>query len=129
MDGGGYAALRENEGEELPPLREFAKPQLAVVEATPDEAMARAWETAYQQMKLQFDRATFDTFLARAEFAGRGTEGETVIAVPNAYAQQMLQYRLHRNIQRVVGDVSAADDWKSVSIRFEVGCVVEAAAV
>ena len=72
--------------------------------ASPDVDVPQWWETAMDQIRLQFDRATFDTFLRDAVFLR--DEGERVVVQSrNAYARDMCQHRLYRNIQRLCEDV------------------------
>ncbi len=79
---------------------------------TPKEA----WEVAYNQLELQLDRASFDTWLRQAVFLGVDDEGVFRIGVHNSYAQDMLQYRLYRNIKRVLSDICG----KPTEVLFEV---------
>jgi chromosomal replication initiator protein len=74
-----------------------------------------AWEMAYSQLELQLDRGSFDTWLRGAVFLG--VEGAVfVVGVRSAYARDMLQHRLYRNVWRILSDV-----WdEPVEIRFEV---------
>ncbi len=74
-----------------------------------------AWNSAYNQLELQLDRATFDTWLRPAIFLGY-EDGVFRIGVHNAYAQDMLQHRLYRNVRRVLGNVWGS----SVELTFEV---------
>jgi chromosomal replication initiator protein len=74
-----------------------------------------AWQVAFHQLELQLDRASFDTWLRGAAFMD--VEDDVfVIGVRNAYARDMLQHRLYRNVRRVLCDVCG----KSVELRFEV---------
>lgn len=73
------------------------------------------WNAAYQQLELQLDRASFDTWLKGATLQGV-EDGVFVIGVRNSYTRDMLQHRLYRNIRRVVSDVYGS----SVELRFEV---------
>lgn len=103
------------------------------------EAAHHAWEVAYNQLELQLDRGSFDTWLrgaallrveggpSAASHHGRPTlfplddEADStptvfIIGVRNTYARDMLQHRLYRNVWRVVSDV-----WgKPIELRFEV---------
>lgn len=74
-----------------------------------------AWKMAFSQLELQFDRATFDTWLRDAVFL-RCEEGVFVVGVGNSYARDMLEHRLYKNIWRVLSDVCGY----SVQLRFEV---------
>jgi len=75
-----------------------------------------AWNVAYSQLELQFDRASFDTWLRHAILLDVEAENRFVIGVRNAYARDMLQHRLYRNIHRVVSDACGHD----VELHFEV---------
>ncbi|MGJ3237740.1 MAG: chromosomal replication initiator protein DnaA [Anaerolineae bacterium] len=74
-----------------------------------------AWNATYNQLELQLDRASFDTWLRRATFMGV-EDGVYVISVHNSYAQDMLQHRLYRNVRRVLSDVLGTP----TELRFEV---------
>lgn len=75
-----------------------------------------AWNAAYNQLELQLDRASFDTWLRPAVFLGCESD-VYIIGIGNPYARDMLQYRLYRNIHRVLADVIQQDD---VELRFVV---------
>lgn len=64
-----------------------------------------AWDAAYNQLELQLDRATFETWLRSAIFIRVDDDGLFIIGVHNSYAQDMLQHRLYRNVCRVLSDV------------------------
>jgi chromosomal replication initiator protein len=74
-----------------------------------------AWNATYNQLELQLDRASFDTWLRSAVFLGV-ENGVYVVGVQNSYAQDMLQHRLYRNVRRVLSDVCG----KTTEIRFDV---------
>ncbi len=72
------------------------------------------WDSAYHQLELQLDRASFETWLRGACLLG--VEGdEFIIGVRNEYARDMLRHRLYRNVRRVLSDVCG----KAVELRFE----------
>jgi chromosomal replication initiator protein len=74
-----------------------------------------AWEVAYSQLELQFDRASFNTWLRGTSFLS--VEGDTfIIGVRNSYAQDMLQHRLYASVRDVLSDVYG----RPVELRFEV---------
>jgi chromosomal replication initiator protein len=83
-----------------------------------DDAMSSpqdAWETAYHQLALQLDSAKFETWVRDAKFV-RFDGGEFVIGVRNAFARDMLQHRLYRNVARVLSDA-----WgQPATVRFEI---------
>lgn len=73
------------------------------------------WSIAYNQLELQFDRATFDTWLRSAKLIAID-EGTFVIGVRNGYVRDRLQHRLYRNISRVLSDVTG----NPTDLRFEI---------
>jgi chromosomal replication initiator protein len=75
-----------------------------------------AWDAAYSQLELQFDRASFDTWLRGATFQRVTADGIFVIGVRNTYVRDMLQHRLYRNVRRVLSDVCG----KTVELSFEI---------
>jgi chromosomal replication initiator protein len=80
------------------------------------------WDSAYHQLELQLDRASFETWLRGACLLG--VEGdEFIIGVRNEYARDMLRHRLYRNVRRVLSDVCG----KAVELRFELNKPAEAA--
>jgi len=76
------------------------------------------WAIVYNQLELQLDRASFDTWLRPARFLGMN-KGIFVVQVHNRYAQDMLQGRLYRNIRRIVGDIAGYPK-NTLELRFEV---------
>ncbi len=74
------------------------------------------WDATYNQLELQLDRASFDTWLRPAVFLGVDDDGVFHIGVQNSYAVDMLQYRMYRNIQRVLSDICG----KPTEVIFEV---------
>lgn len=101
------------------PVFTGANPPAVLVSLFPRKSLAvnpqDAWSAAYNQLELQFDRATFDTWLRPAVFLAYD-ENVFVIGVPNSYARDMCQYRLYRNIRRVLSDVFGCP----VELRFEI---------
>ncbi len=63
-----------------------------------------AWRVTYNQLEVQLDRATFETWLKGAVFLDHA-DGVFTIGVKNDYMRQMLKTRLYRNIRRVLMDV------------------------
>ncbi|MDQ7037454.1 MAG: chromosomal replication initiator protein DnaA [Anaerolineae bacterium] len=74
-----------------------------------------AWKAAYNQLELQLDRASFDTWLRPAVLLS-AEKGVFVVGVHNTYARDMLQHRLYRNIWRLLTDLTGQD----VEIKFEI---------
>ncbi len=76
-----------------------------------------AWNIAYSQLQLQFDRPTFDTWIKGVVFL-RAEEDDKlyVMGVKNNIMRDMLQHRLYRNVRRVLSDACGYD----VELRFEV---------
>ncbi len=63
-----------------------------------------AWHIAYNQLEIQLDRASFDTWLRGAVFLGYENDVFRV-GVTNTYARDMLQHRLSRLVRRVLSDI------------------------
>lgn len=74
-----------------------------------------AWDIAYSQLEIQFDRGSFETWLRGAVFLGF-SDGVFQIGVRNAYARDMLQHRLYRDVRRIVCDLFGAP----IELSFEV---------
>jgi chromosomal replication initiator protein len=75
------------------------------------------WNIAYNQLQLQFDRPTFDTWIKSVVFVNTENDGKLyVMGAKNNIMRDMLQHRLYRNIRRVLSDVCGYD----VELRFEV---------
>ena len=81
----------------------------------PESQEAKAWRIAYDQLSIQLDRVSFDTWLRGATFQ-RAENSVYVIGAPNSYSREMLQHRMYRDIRRVLSDVVGSD----VEMRFEV---------
>ncbi len=73
------------------------------------------WSITYNQLEIQLDRGSFDTWLRGAVFLGCD-QGVYRIGVRNSYARDMLQHRLYRDVRRVLTDV--VGEWADVA--FEV---------
>lgn len=89
-------------------LQRQEKPPALLVYDQPMTREQWAWNAAHSQLGLQFDRATFDTWLRDATFL-RYAENTYEIAVPTSHARDMCQHRLYRNIRRVLSDVLGAN--------------------
>src|SRR5262249_15332344 len=84
----------------------------------PETPESSQWKRAYDQLSVQLDRASFDTWLRAARFVGYDAETLTfVIGVPNSYSRDMLQHRMYRDIRRVLADATGLE---AVEMRFEV---------
>jgi hypothetical protein len=73
------------------------------------------WTCAYAQLAAQFDRPSFEMWLKKAQLLAYES-GCYTVGVPTKHAQDMLQHRYYRNIQRVVEGLRN----QPVQIRFEV---------
>ncbi|MGB1286873.1 MAG: chromosomal replication initiator protein DnaA [Aggregatilineales bacterium] len=73
------------------------------------------WNAAYNQLELQLDRASFNTWLRGAVFLNY-KNGLYTVGVRNSYAQDMLQHRLYRNVRRVLSDTAG----EQIEITFKV---------
>ena len=82
-----------------------------------------AWNSAFSQLEIQLDRASFETWMRGAVFLGCTDDGTYRVGVVNTYARDMLQHRLYREIRRVLGDVLG----ERVELCFEVNKVDQVA--
>lgn len=81
-----------------------------------DSAATRHWKAALDQLELQFDPATFNTWMRGAKLGA--VDGCVYrVMVRNERAQHMLQSRLCRDVQRVLADVVGNP---AVEIQFDV---------
>lgn len=79
------------------------------------QPVAKWWSATYNQLELQLDQQTFDSVLRGSQL--RAIENGTMyVQVANEYARDFLQYRLYRNVIRVLNDVSGSE-W---TVRFEI---------
>jgi hypothetical protein len=106
--------------------------RLDELEARVDEKYQKAWGAAKEQLRLQLDRATYDTWLADVRVMGveyphpltpspLHGEGESkqttfVLAVRNERALDMCEGRLHRSVKRILQDTGLG----AVDVRFEI---------
>jgi hypothetical protein len=75
-----------------------------------------AWKVAANQMALQFDQGIFETYIRQAELVGFEVKDTTfVFQAGNSHQRDFCQYRLNRNIARVLSDVYG----QPVNLRFE----------
>ncbi|MEO0563311.1 MAG: chromosomal replication initiator protein DnaA [Chloroflexota bacterium] len=75
-----------------------------------------AWQNAYIQLEIQFDRANFDTWIKDTTYLDfDANERVFVLGVQNSYARDMLQHRLYRNVRRVLSDAYGEE----IEIEFE----------
>lgn len=63
-----------------------------------------AWRSALYQLEHQLDRPTFDTWLRDAVLL-KEVEGLYTVGARNAYARDMLEHRLQRQVRRVLNDI------------------------
>ena len=75
-----------------------------------EHTIADVWEMAHSQLELQFDRASFDTYLKHITLVDYDVQSLTfTLAVKYTYNFDVVRYRLHRNIHRVLSDVFGKD--------------------
>jgi hypothetical protein len=68
-----------------------------------DPEIVDRWHAAYSQIEMQLDRATFHTWLR--DLVLLDVQGDVLqIGVRNALALEQCQYRLYRNLHRIVRD-------------------------
>ncbi len=76
----------------------------------------QAWDIAHSQLEIQFDRASFNTWLKDISFVDYESEQKLfVLGVSNSYALDMLRHRLQRNVRQVLSDAFEQE----IDIRFE----------
>lgn len=73
------------------------------------------WQAALGELQLQMTRATFDTWVKDTSVLAY-EDGEFIIGVPNAYAKDWLENRLHASIKRTLAQVAG----RAVGLRFVV---------
>ena len=73
------------------------------------------WQAALGQLQLCISRATYDTWLKDCNLMAY-EDGTFIVGVPNAYAKDWLEYRLHGVVKRVLEDVAG----RAVELRFVV---------
>lgn len=79
---------------------------------TPQEA----WRTAQNQLQLQLDRPSYDTWIQRVAVLSYHPETRLfVMGAHSSMALEMLQHRYDRNIRRSLGDVMGAE----IDVRYE----------
>ena len=83
--------------EHIPPL-----PEPFGLDERPGNSLSAgdAWKTIKHQLSMLLDRPSYDIWLKDARLVGYEC-GTFWIGVPTAHAQDMLQHRYYRNIQRV----------------------------
>ncbi len=82
------------------------------------------WQAALGQLQLCMSRATYDTWLKDCGLLAY-EDGTFIIGVPNAYAKDWLEHRLHSVVKRVLEDIAG----RAVELRFVVRPPVEREAV
>lgn len=68
------------------------------------EEMRDQWRIAFDQLELQLDKASFETWVRSAKLVDY-QDGVYIIAARNSYAVDALQHRLYRPVQRVFSNV------------------------
>lgn len=91
----------------------------------PGEKYQKVWGVALDQLKVQLDRANFDTWLRESKLlrVEVGEKTTFVIGVRNGFVKDMLEGRLNRTVRRILCDatcVCADLDGSRVDVRFEI---------
>ena len=79
-----------------------------------------AWSATLGQLQVQLNRATFETWLSRAQYVAY-EEGRLVISVPHAYARDWLE----QNLAVTITETFSRMFERAVTIEFVVWDVVE----
>ena len=75
-----------------------------------NQTVADVWKIAQGQLEIQFDRASFDTYLKHIALVDYDPDSLTfTLAVKHARNVDMLAHRLHRNVRRVLSDTFGQD--------------------
>lgn len=75
-----------------------------------EHTIADVWKIAHGQLEIQFDRASFSTYLEHLALVDYDVDTLTfTLAVKHTYHFDMVRYRLHRNIRRVLSDAFGQD--------------------
>jgi len=90
-----------------------------------EQTIADVWKITHSQLEIQFDRDRFDIYLKHITQVDYEPSSLTfTLAVKDAPNIDMIRYRLHRNIRRVLSDVFGQeveityityDDWRERS--------------
>jgi len=71
-----------------------------------EQTVADAWKITHSQLEIQFDRATFETYLKHVRLVDYDPSTHTfTLAGERQYQVDMLTHRLNRNVRRVLSDV------------------------
>ncbi|MEO1438844.1 MAG: hypothetical protein AAFV33_00490, partial [Chloroflexota bacterium] len=75
-----------------------------------EHTIADVWKIAHGQLEIQFDRASFDIYLKNVALVDYDADALTfTLAVKETRNFDMVKYRLHRNIRRVLSDAFGQD--------------------
>ncbi|MEO1668300.1 MAG: hypothetical protein AAFU54_26940 [Chloroflexota bacterium] len=75
-----------------------------------EHTIADVWKMAHSQLEIQFDRASFSTYLEHLTLVDYDVDTLTfTLAVKHNYHFDVVRYRLHRNIRRVLSDSFGQD--------------------
>ena len=71
-----------------------------------EQTIADVWKIAHSQLEIQFDRSSFNIYLKHITLVDYEPSSLTfTLAVKDTRNIDMVRYRLHRNIRRVLSDV------------------------
>jgi len=90
-------------GEVINPI-EDSRPVRQLSQCDIDPAAETTWMVAFQQMELQFNRTTFDSWLRGARLVS-ASAGQFVVEVKNTWAAEMCGTRIYREIVKLLRDV------------------------
>lgn len=103
-----------NDDDRLPPS--WTKPPTPTPSARTPQRVTHAWGLARDQLDIQFDRASFDTWFKDLHLVDYDEAANTVtLAARNQYVLEMLQGRLSSSVTRVLADALGDD---SVTLSF-----------
>lgn len=93
-----------NRFERFAPQTQLEQPKPKSIEFPTDET----WDAVMARIAEEWDEANFSTWLGKTHFFEKDEE-QYVIAVPNAYICDMLQYRLYDDIKTALCEITQRD--------------------
>ena len=117
-----YPAWFDGERIETPPKPTATPTERIKTIYRDNQSAAQMWRIAHHQLEVQFDRATFETYLREVVLVDYDASSLTfTLAAERPHQVEMLQYRLMRNVRRMLSDACGDevtvqfvtfDDWE-----------------
>jgi hypothetical protein len=95
---------------EVVPTERVQTPWKNAYRPEPNQTVTDVWKFTQGQLEIQFDRASFETYLKHITLVDYDPDSLTfTLAAKHAHNVEMLEHRLHRNIRRVLSDIFGQD--------------------